>query len=1248
MLNSRKLFSAFLTMAMSVSVVAPVVAAFSDEDMIASYAKGAVMKLSDDSIIKGTNGEFRPTQNMTRSEFLKVALLAANQYADSSYAIDEAMTTNDTGFSDLDGHWSLPYVATAKSEGLVGGKTATTFAPNDNISRAEASKVLVNVFNIDSEAIDATDEEFAEIFSDVAVTDWFFPYVKTMYYWSVTSGYADGSFGANDPITRQDAAAMMIGKSDDEGALAEMAGVVQPVKRSADAVSDDDDDEVLQAGVLEIELSDESPASMDIPKTAQGITYAVYDFTAGDEDVTINGLKFYRKGFGSDEDFDKLWLSKDGVIISSDKSVSSSDDLYFAINFEVEAGETETIALIAAMQTTLTGRSNYFALNTADDVFSTAEEVEGDFPVEGNIMRTIDYTVAELTLSHKGSDSQVDIGAKETIGEFKLDETESSSSQSVELKSIRLKNTGTGDVSNLEEIELYQGADVVSRDIYVDGDYVTFVLEDDFIIEDAKSKLFAIKAEIVRGDDGDTYQFDLKNTFDVYGLELGTAVGVAVVDSSTMKTYTVNAGKFTVSLDTSSPSSEEYKKDTDDVLLLVAKVDVDQPVKVDQLRVYISADTDMGGDSVADDITDIEAGFENFKVYINDTVIDSQDSITNADGAGTAVVLDTDYLKFDSNFTIEDDDLIKIYADIKRDAVTASELKVKIDNTGINKSFQDVEYIYNGESVKDTDHSGSATSNQVEIVSTSEGVSVTRNDGYADGETFIAGVQDAEFMQFVVNAGSASSMEIDKLNFDFAYVDSDLTYSNFTNLKVFIDGEQAGTTEDLQNGTPDSVTFENLDINIAKSGQTTISLVGNIDTSAIADEFTITLDADESVFFDSDSDEITYTTDVASASDMEVVENGVLTVSLDANSPDTAILVADTDAVEVAKLKFEAQFGDVNVKDVFFANIDNVTADNIITTADARVSSYELVVGGEVLDTKVPSAGKVHFNLASDKYIEVVKDESVVATVRANLNSITSANETNKAITLELRDLEAETKATSKALTVASSVAINRADNYDNTGLAASDIAAEVQYVRKTQPTLAAQALSSTVLTSGTKTMYKVNVAADNTEDLVVGAIAFKVSGKIAGDAVDGVVGSTLVTDAAGTPVTALDSFKLYINGTDKTSDGAFTFAEIGTTDTFKITFTFTDGKDEEVSKGGVTTFELKANIIGVVDNDYVTTEILEDTTADSGAFAAVPAADYYFVWSDNAGSPHDRTTADWFNGNEVEGLDTDAVTLEK
>ncbi len=107
-----------------------------------------------------------------------------------------------TNFTDVPAnHWAKASIDYLVEKGIVNGKTATTFAPNDNITRAEFVKILAGIAGINPADYTSSD------FTDVAANAWYAPYAA----WAKQTGVAqgtDGKFNPNAAITRQEMAAM--------------------------------------------------------------------------------------------------------------------------------------------------------------------------------------------------------------------------------------------------------------------------------------------------------------------------------------------------------------------------------------------------------------------------------------------------------------------------------------------------------------------------------------------------------------------------------------------------------------------------------------------------------------------------------------------------------------------------------------------------------------------------------------------------------------------------------------------------------------------------------------------------------------------------------------------------------------------------------------------------------------------------------------------------------------------------------
>ncbi len=169
------------------------------QDIANHWAKDYVEQLVDRGVVSGyDDGTFRPDAQVSRAEFAKMVLVALD------YEIAEP-PLSENPFSDVDASaWYAPYVAEAKEAGITSGYSDGTFKPDRPIQRAEALKMLFLAANIEVEA------EGSSEFPDIAESDWFFGYVKKARELGIVGGYANGSFGPADPMTRGQVAKVII------------------------------------------------------------------------------------------------------------------------------------------------------------------------------------------------------------------------------------------------------------------------------------------------------------------------------------------------------------------------------------------------------------------------------------------------------------------------------------------------------------------------------------------------------------------------------------------------------------------------------------------------------------------------------------------------------------------------------------------------------------------------------------------------------------------------------------------------------------------------------------------------------------------------------------------------------------------------------------------------------------------------------------------------------------------------------
>ena len=142
--NLKKVISATAALAISASGVAAFAASYPDVADTASY-KQAVDELSALNIVNGyEDGTFQPDKNVTRAEITKMVVTALG---DTVLNSAEAAKGRDTQFTDVPGtHWASGYISVGTSSqagNFINGYSATEFGPEDNVTFAQAMKMLV-------------------------------------------------------------------------------------------------------------------------------------------------------------------------------------------------------------------------------------------------------------------------------------------------------------------------------------------------------------------------------------------------------------------------------------------------------------------------------------------------------------------------------------------------------------------------------------------------------------------------------------------------------------------------------------------------------------------------------------------------------------------------------------------------------------------------------------------------------------------------------------------------------------------------------------------------------------------------------------------------------------------------------------------------------------------------------------------------------------------------------------------------
>lgn len=168
-------------------------AAFADFIDVSSNHKNsaAINSLVSQSILQGyDDGSFKPDQEVTRAEALKIMLLGLGITVDDN-------ATFEGSFNDVSsGDWHYKYVATAVNLGIVKGYDDGSFKPNQTVNRAEAMKILLIT---NGATLDSPGEE---PFADVALDAWFASYANYAKTWNIEPVQNDGRWHPEEDVTR--------------------------------------------------------------------------------------------------------------------------------------------------------------------------------------------------------------------------------------------------------------------------------------------------------------------------------------------------------------------------------------------------------------------------------------------------------------------------------------------------------------------------------------------------------------------------------------------------------------------------------------------------------------------------------------------------------------------------------------------------------------------------------------------------------------------------------------------------------------------------------------------------------------------------------------------------------------------------------------------------------------------------------------------------------------------------------------
>ena len=169
------------------------------QDISGHWAEKDILYLSQQGYVNGYGDEFRPDQTITRAE--AATILARMTQAKKG---EEAAP-----FSDVSADaWYADSVAIAYQAGLINGFEDGTFRPDEWITRAQLTKMVVETYRYMGGKV--PDEAGSAAFTDAeAFEAWAISYINAAVELGLISGDPDGSFRADDTATRAETVRML-------------------------------------------------------------------------------------------------------------------------------------------------------------------------------------------------------------------------------------------------------------------------------------------------------------------------------------------------------------------------------------------------------------------------------------------------------------------------------------------------------------------------------------------------------------------------------------------------------------------------------------------------------------------------------------------------------------------------------------------------------------------------------------------------------------------------------------------------------------------------------------------------------------------------------------------------------------------------------------------------------------------------------------------------------------------------------
>ncbi|MDD2731860.1 MAG: hypothetical protein PHI53_01540 [Candidatus Pacebacteria bacterium] len=736
------------------------------------------------------------------------------------------------------------------------------------------------------------------------------------------------------------------------------------------------------AAGLTVVLASDTPAAGTIATGANG-NFTKFTLTAGPEaDVSISRIYVTRSGLSADSDLQNIKIVdvETGVYKGSIGSlnVDSRAMITFVPSLVITKGTSKSYYIRAGVISTATaGKTAAFGISAASDITSNASAVTGSFPVVGNAMSVVSLTIGSLTVYEDGTvaDSAPDVGDTDVIvNQFKAT---AGSTENVTIESITVKRTGSAAITDVNNIELYDVTNGVSLGTVASWDTFDKASWSNLNLQVAKGKTirFKVMVDIINGaGSSKTVNADLIDGTDVLITVKGNTYGFYITPTNGTASWTngdngkgasdqtIQNGSLNISKSSATPATGNISAGSDVTLAVFDFEAKGEEAKITQVKVTI-----VSSYLTNNDVTRISLYDENGTIVAGpmDPTAASSPYSTLTD---TFIVpVGTHKYTVKANIADSADTGNSLYARITTGDVTATGM-ISNNTITVTPASSNV----NGNTLTIAGASLVATTLPTPA---SRSIPKGTNDFVfatfsLDASSAGEGIQVTSITITESLGGSAANADIDN-----AEIWADLTSANSSRGDIY--ETKISSTYQWAASTATQAFTISPTLTIPAGTFRKIALVADLNSGGGIGNHTFKITTD-GVTANGDSTgstaTVTYTTDAMQT--ISAVANGTLTVSIDASTPISDIVIGSKTGVTLGAFRLAAN------------NVENLDVDQILVhvTGGNYLSTVYFYDGSTLLDS-APGGPSITWVLA-DGTLTIPADGNKILTVKADTQAV--------------------------------------------------------------------------------------------------------------------------------------------------------------------------------------------------------------------------------------------------------------------